>query len=132
MTLLIGASTCATPSASNSIIDFGINCDTKFRVSTTGSDNRPVRTEVKARLYVTIDGLNMRTGPHLDSAVVEKFPLFEEVIFMDEYTDFTQELSLGKETANEPWIKVKSKRGKTGWVWGAGVDYRRKKREGVQ
>lgn len=106
----------------------------EITASTTSgtTDNRPVRTEVKARLYITIDGVNMRTGPHLDSAVVEKFPLFEEVIFMDEYTDFKQELSLGKETANEPWVKVKSKRGKVGWVWGAGVDYRRKKREGVQ
>lgn len=103
---------------------------TSTTIPATGSSR--VRTEIRSRLYITIDGLNMRNGPHLDSAVVEKLPLFEEVAFMDEYTDFKQELSLGKEMANEPWVKVKTKRGKIGWVYGAGVDYRRKERDGVQ
>jgi hypothetical protein len=94
--------------------------------------NQAVRTEIRSRLYITIDGLNMRTAPHLDSTVVEKLALFEEVAFMDEYTEFKQELSLGKEMAFEPWVKIKTKRGKIGWVYGAGVDYRRKEREGVQ
>lgn len=103
------------------------------KVTTTSTQgNQTVRTEVVSRLYITIDGLNMRTGPHLDSTVVEKFKLFEEVYFMGEYTDSTQQISLGKVMADEPWIKIKSKRGKIGWVYGAGVDYRRKKREGVQ
>ena len=101
--------------------------------STEGATgNQSGRTEVVSRLYITIDGLNMRTGPHLDSTVVEKFKLFDEVFFTGEYTDSTQQLSLGKEMANEPWVKIKSKAGKVGWVYGAGVDYRRKKREGVQ
>lgn len=85
-----------------------------------------------SRLYITIDGLNMRTGPHLDSSVVVKLPLFEEVIFMNEVTDSTQRISLGKVIADEPWVKVRTKRGKVGWVYGAGVHYHRKKREGVE
>jgi len=99
---------------------------------TTKSGTETVRTEVVARLYVTIDGLNMRTGPHLDSTVIQKFPLFEEVYFTGEYTDSTQQISLGKVMANEPWVRVKSKKGKVGWVYGAGVDYKKKKRKGVQ
>ncbi len=94
--------------------------------------NQKVVTKILPRLYITIDGLNMRTGPHLDSTVIEKLSLFEEVGFTGEYTDSTQRLSLGKVMANEPWIKIKSKRGKVGWVYGAGVDYKKKKREGVQ
>jgi hypothetical protein len=100
--------------------------------SGTTSENQPVITEVVSLLYITIDGLNMRTGPHLDSTVVEKFKLFDEVYFTGEYTDSTQQLSLGKVMANEPWVRIKSKSGNFGWVYGAGVDYRRKKREGVQ
>lgn len=100
--------------------------------TTTKAGNQTVVTEVVSRLYITIDGLNMRTGPHLDSTVVEKLPLFEEVFFTGEYTDSTQQISLGKVMADEPWVRVKSKRGKVGWVYGAGVDYKKKKRAGVQ
>lgn len=84
------------------------------------------------RLYITIDGLKLRSGPSLDSTVTYQFKLFEEVYFMNEVTDSTTQLSLGKEVADEPWVKVRSKRGKEGWVYGAGVHYHKKKREGVQ
>ena len=89
-------------------------------------------TSELSKLYITIDGLKLRTGPSLDSTVIYQFPLFEEVYFMNEVTDSTFQLSLGKEIANEPWVKVKNKRGKVGWVYGAGVNYYKKKREGVQ
>lgn len=85
-----------------------------------------------SKLYVTIDGLKLRTGPSLDSTVLYQCSLFEEVYFMNEVTDSTYQLSLGKEMADEPWVKVKNKRGKVGWVYGAGVNYYKKKREGVQ
>ncbi len=84
------------------------------------------------KLFITIDGLKLRTGPSLDSTVIYQFPLFEEVYFMNEVTDSTYQLSLGKEMADEPWVKVKNNRGKIGWVYGAGVSYYKKKREGVQ
>jgi len=84
------------------------------------------------KLYITIDDLKLRTGPSLDSTVIYQFPLFEEVYFMNEVTDSTYQLSLGKEMADEPWVKVKNNRGKIGWVYGAGINYYKKKREGVQ
>ena len=84
------------------------------------------------KLYVTIDKLKLRTGPSLDSTVIYEFPLFEQVYFMNEITDSTTQLNLGKEMADEPWVKVKSNRGKVGWVYGAGVHYHKKKRSGVQ
>ncbi len=84
------------------------------------------------KLFITIDGLKLRTGPSLDSTVIYQFPLFEEVYFMNEVTDSTYQLNLGKEMADEPWVKVKNKRGKVGWVYGAGINYYKKKREGVQ
>ncbi len=84
------------------------------------------------KLYITIDRLKLRTGPSLDSTVIYEFPLFEQVYFMNEVTDSTYQLSLGKEMADEPWVKVKNNRGKIGWVYGAGINYYKKKREGVQ
>lgn len=84
------------------------------------------------RLYITIDNLNMRETPSLKGKLLGKLKLFDEVYFMNEVTDSTTELSLGKVMANEPWVKVKNSRGQIGWVYGAGVSYYRKKREGVQ
>lgn len=82
-------------------------------------------------LYITIDNLKLRKSPHLDSVVVATLPLFEEVYFLDEVTDFTQQISLGYEITEEPWVKVRTKKGKDGWVYGAGVHYYKKKRTGV-
>lgn len=109
------------------IFPTGISADTLTR-------NRVSRT-IKERytpLYVTIPGLNLRTEPDLNSKILLKFNLYEEVIFLNEVTDSTLEVSLGKERANEPWIKVKSKKGHVGWVYGAGVHYYKKKRQGVE
>lgn len=82
-------------------------------------------------LYITIDKLKLRTDPNLEADIVATLPLFEEVYFMDEVTEFTQQISLGYEIAEEPWIKIQTKKGKTGWVFGAGVHYYKKKRAGV-
>lgn len=86
---------------------------------------------VASKLFVTIDKLKIRTEPGLKSKVLGELPLFSEVYFMEEVTDSIYTLSLGKEIAHEPYIKVKTKRGTVGWVYGAGVNYYKKKREGV-
>ncbi len=83
------------------------------------------------RLYVTIDGLNIRSAPSLDSAILNKLVLFEEVHFLNEITPFTEQISLGTTVADEPWVKVKTKRGGEGWVYGAGVYYYKRKYPGM-
>ncbi len=84
-----------------------------------------------SKLFITIDKLKIRSEPGLKSKVLGELPLFSEVYFMEEVTDSIYSLSLGKEIAHEPYIKVKTKRGTVGWVYGAGVNYYKKKREGV-
>jgi len=83
------------------------------------------------RLYVTIDGLNIRSAPSLDSSILNKLVLFEEVHFLNEITPFTEQISLGTTVADEPWVKVKTKRGGEGWVYGAGVYYYKRKYPGM-
>ncbi|MFK8005679.1 MAG: SH3 domain-containing protein [Saprospiraceae bacterium] len=85
---------------------------------------------IYSKLYVTIDGLKMRTGPSLDSAVVMQMKLFEQVDFLNEFTDSTYQINLGYEMADEPWFKIQH-RGRQGWVYGAGVNFYKKKREGA-
>ncbi len=79
------------------------------------------------KLYVIIDGLNVRTKPGLRSSIIDRLPLHEEVFFLNEVTDSTQQINLGNRIANEPWIKIKTPKGRTGWVYGAGVNYYKKK-----
>lgn len=83
------------------------------------------------RLYITINKLKLRQTPSLKSDVLAELSLFEEVYFLNEVTDSTFEVNLGYEMANEPYVKVRTKKGLEGWVYGAGVHYHKKKRSGV-
>lgn len=83
-------------------------------------------------LYVTIAGLNVRAEPKLNAKVIDRLELYEEVAFMDEITDFSQEITLGKIVRNDPWVKIRTSKGRTGWVFGAGVHYYKLKLEGVE
>jgi len=83
-------------------------------------------------LYVTIKGLNMRSGPGLNYRIVERLQLFDEVEFLGEVSDSTQEIKLGENLiVSKPWVKVKTRKGQNGWVYGAGVDYYKHELEGV-
>ena len=79
-------------------------------------------------LYVTIEGLRMRSEPGLRGELVAKLRLYEPVIFLDEKTSWTQEINLGTEKVTDHWVKIKTESGKEGWVFGAGVHFFKKKR----
>lgn len=83
-------------------------------------------------LYVTLEHLNMRENPGLNSKIVGHLKLYDEVEFLNEVTDTLQEINLGKKLVEAPWIKVKNDKGKEGWVYGAGVHYYKMKLEGVE
>ncbi len=92
--------------------------------------NSPATVTKRTVLYVTIGGMNLREKPTLTSSVMQKMPLYEQVYFMDEITEFTQKLDLFEGyTTDEPWIKVQTKEGRVGWLYGAGVHFYRKKFE---
>lgn len=89
----------------------------------------PAGSSAKAlsRLYVVVNGLKVRRSPSLDADVITQLKLFDEVYFLDEVTEFTQEVNLGKGMVNEPWVKVQTREGRAGWVYGAGVHYYKRK-----
>lgn len=82
-------------------------------------------------LYVTIDGLKLRKEPSLKGAVVAALELYEPVQFLNKKSEKTEEISLGYEKVTDHWVKVRTKSGKEGWVFGAGVHYYKMKRKGV-
>ena len=68
-------------------------------------------TPIYNKLYVTIDKLKLRSEAGLDSEVLGELPLFSEVYFLDEVTDTTYVFNLGKEVADEPYVKVENDAG---------------------
>jgi hypothetical protein len=82
-------------------------------------------------LYVTIDGLKVHKEPNLKGAVVTKLKLDQPVYFLNQKTEKVEEISLGYEKVKDHWVKVRTKAGKEGWVFGAGVHYYKMKRKGV-
>jgi len=74
-------------------------------------------------LYVVLDGLKLRKGPHLDSTIVRTLKIDSEVYFLNDVTNFKQEINLGDRVAIEPWVKVRAYTGHEGWVYGAGINY---------
>ncbi|MEO6038185.1 MAG: SH3 domain-containing protein [Saprospiraceae bacterium] len=85
-----------------------------------------------ATLYVTIDGLKMRKTPGLKGELVTKLELYEPVLFLNQKSEKTEEISLGYEKVTDYWVKVRTQSGKEGWVFGAGVYYYKMKRKGVK
>lgn len=94
--------------------------------------NIQVIRERTTPLYVTIEGLALRSGPGLNYQVLDRLKLFDEVNFLQEVTDSLYEIKLGTITPREPWVKVRSPKGRDGWVYGAGVDFYKYKLEGVE
>ena len=74
-------------------------------------------------LYVTLPNLNLRDRPNLSGRILARLKLFDEVEFLNEVTQFQQEINLGDTTTVAPWVKVKTQKGNSGWVYGAGVYY---------
>ena len=83
---------------------------------------------LRRTLYVCMDSLRMRRAPHKDSATVKLLPYGDELMDMGEYQN-EQTIKMSPEySVTEPWIKVKTKDGRSGWVFGAGVRPYPKKR----
>lgn len=84
-------------------------------------------------LYVTIENLAVRTGPGQKHEIIDRLKLYDEVSFMHKVTDSLYTIKLGSQlTTTEPWVKIKTRKGREGWVYGAGVRYYKYKLEGVE
>lgn len=78
----------------------------------------------KTRLYVTVEDLKLRKAPNVVGEIITKLSLFQEVFYEDETTDKKKVIDWGNGIiTNEPWVKVSTKEGETGWVYGAGVHF---------
>ncbi len=117
--------------AAAAVADTLLQADSARAPAPTHAPPPQPRVVERTRLYVTINNLKLRSGPSLRHEVITTLPLYEEVWFLDEVTQKRDTINLGYETAIEPWVKVRTRKGKEGWVFGAGVDFYKYKRSGV-
>lgn len=76
-------------------------------------------TEYIRSLYVNIDSLRMRKDPRINADIVEYLTFGQELIDLEERS-LMERLKINEtETAIAPWIKVRTEKGNTGWVYGA-------------
>ena len=99
--------------------------------SARSSRSTQIVVQKETTLYSTIDGLNVRVRPELGAPIIGRLTLYQPVTFMNEVTDSLYQIDLGDITPTEPWVKIRLKEGKQGWVYGAGVRYYKYKLEGV-
>jgi hypothetical protein len=79
-----------------------------------------------ASLFCNVEGLKVRKDPNVHSNVVATLKKHETVTFLNQKTEFTEELNLGDGKVTDHWVKIRTKGGQTGWVFGAGVHYYKK------
>lgn len=83
-------------------------------------------------LYVVIDSLKLRPRPQLDTAFIRYLYIDELVYDMGEQTNYTQTIRYSADDVRtEPWVKIRTKKGDIGWVFGAGVNFYRKKNRNI-
>ena len=103
----------------------------KTTVSTVPTTSAPAPASGTS-LYVLINGLNVRAKPDLKAKSLGKLKINDQVYFMNEVTPEAQTVRLiDKTEVTKPWLKIKTKKGTVGWVHGSGVDFYKRKPQGV-
>ena len=72
-------------------------------------------------IETTVDQLRVRENPNLDSNVIELLNEGEKLIFLGLVSSKSYKVNLRGKTFHEPFYKVRTFSGKTGWVYGGGV-----------
>jgi len=97
--------------------------NTNLPDTNNSADSVAAMTPTTVTVYAWVDKLRMRTEPDTKSAIVAEIPEGGAMTFLDEKTDFTQQITLRGKLHDEPWLKVKTTEGKIGWVYGGGVKF---------
>lgn len=72
-------------------------------------------------VYAWVDQLRVRSLPTLDSRVIVELLEGDTLYYLNTETVRRTELTLRDKKFNRPWVKVQTKDGKSGWVYGGGI-----------
>lgn len=83
------------------------------------TETKPERGPVQFETAVA--DLRLRETPGEKGVIVATLPKGAQLEDLGEVSDFTTRVTLRGITFDEPWIKVKTSTGQTGWVYGGGL-----------
>ncbi len=78
-------------------------------------------------VYVITSTLNLRGQPGRAGKVLDSLSAGEELYFLNEKTEWTEEIELNRKVFKDHWVKVRTESGREGWVFGAFVHYYHKR-----
>lgn len=70
-----------------------------------------------------LDNLRLRDQPGKDGKELARLPLGAKVFDTGEVSEFTTPLKLRGVSFDEPWIKIKTAQGLSGWIYGGGLSF---------
>ena len=106
----------SNPLATDKSTETSVAVDT---VATAPTPATPTVTEI----YTWVNELRMREEATTNSPIVVTLKEGDPLDFAGEKSDFTEKISLRGTLFDEPWLKVTTKTGKEGWVYGGGVKF---------
>jgi hypothetical protein len=100
-----------------------IGCTKKQKDQKTQSEQNDTLNQQAGEIiyYVWVDNLRARKRPGKDGEVIRELKYMEKLIYLNEKSDFTEEVNLRGRVYNEPWLKVRLPSGEIGWVFGGGI-----------
>lgn len=98
-----------------------LSADNEVIVSENVDNGVQTLTIQPALAVVWIDQLRVRTHPTLESSVVAELKAGDTLYYLYERTVHQDMIILRDSTFRRPWLKVNTKAGQTGWVFGGGV-----------
>ena len=103
--------------------------DTDTTALTTQEENNPISAQVDSAALAELAAKAAARNPNptiTESSLTGGSKVILFVVIDD--LNLRTEPSLN---ANEPWLKVRSPKGREGWVYGAGVDYHKERYPGL-
>lgn len=74
-------------------------------------------------LEIILDNVRIRDAAGLKGKEVARLPKKSKVIFNGVFSDFTDKIKLRGIQYDDPWLKVRTKTGEEGWIYGASVKF---------
>ncbi|MFK7809873.1 MAG: SH3 domain-containing protein [Saprospiraceae bacterium] len=112
---------CQPNSKESTAGDKNTNADLSADVTTINTESKP---NSKPIVFTTnLDNLRLRDQPGTEGKEIARLPLGTKVYDTGEVSDFTTSLKLRGVKFDEPWIKIKTAQGLSGWIYGGGLSY---------
>jgi hypothetical protein len=81
---------------------------------------RPATLQEEDELFTWVDKVNVRNAANTKGKVVGRIPAGEPMVYLGKKMN-TEEIVLRGVVYNEPWLQIRMKDGKEGWVFGGAV-----------